>query len=105
MFKMMENMEKKFDHNTNVIVGKLERINATMASMSNKLCHCADKSPVLGWVGMRSSPFELEYAMRRSTPFLLWQTHLLSQSLHLSAYSDSYSFQFQHGEHSSSASS
>jgi hypothetical protein len=38
-FKMMENMEKKFNDNTAVIVGELERFNVTIVSMSDKLCH------------------------------------------------------------------
>jgi hypothetical protein len=58
---MMNNLEKKTDENTAVIVGELERINVTIASMSDKLCHCADKSPSLIGVGTRVSPFELEY--------------------------------------------
>jgi hypothetical protein len=62
-FKMMENLERKTDDNTAVIVGKLERIDATIASMSDKLCHCSNKSPSLVGVGTRSLLFELEYAM------------------------------------------
>jgi hypothetical protein len=61
-FKMMENLGKKTNDNMAVIVGELERINVTIASMSNKLCNCGDKSPLLVGVGTQSSPFKLEYA-------------------------------------------
>jgi hypothetical protein len=61
-FKMMENIEKKFDDNTAIIIGELERFDATIALMSDKLCNCGDKSPLLVGVGTQSLPFELEYA-------------------------------------------
>jgi hypothetical protein len=48
--------------NTSMIVRELERIDATMTLISNKLCHNADKSLSLVGVGMWSSPFESEYA-------------------------------------------
>jgi hypothetical protein len=44
-----------------MIVGEFERFNVSIALMSNKLCHCADKSLSLVGVGTQSSLFKLEY--------------------------------------------
>jgi hypothetical protein len=56
-----EEMVEKFNVNTGVLCDSLTAIETKIASMADKLCHCATPSPLSG-MGTSNSPYKLEYA-------------------------------------------